>query len=219
MMDQNYFWLRDNNDISTVATLGPKSSSSEAAANYFSTLINRPLKILLFDTFEEASDYVELTDSAALLVANAYQKTDFFYMNPKTLLSGSFFFSPPAYHLCCKDINALQQKVNNNDVINIDTHHAPLSRLDDLIKTANPSVIDLSNARFNIRLSTSTSQAAIHVAEGHSDCCLVNSDSIALYQLKKISAPLTINMTWALFIKNQQRQKEEAKWTTTNVYS
>ncbi len=94
MMDQSYFWLRDNNDINTVATLGPKSSSSEAAAKYFSTLINRPLKILLFDTFEEASDYVELTDNAALLVANAYQKTDFFYMNPKTLLSGSFFFSP-----------------------------------------------------------------------------------------------------------------------------
>lgn len=209
MMDQNYYWLRDNSDITTVATLGPQSSSSEAAAHYYSNLIKRPLKILLFDTFEKASDFVERHDNVVLLVANAYKRADFFYMNPKTLLSGSFFFSPPKYYLCCKELHELQQKINNNNTITIDTHHAPISRLDDLIKTAHPSVIDLSTANLNIKLSTSTSQSAIHVSKGLSDCCLVNSDSIKLYNLEKISAPLTIEMTWVLFIKNKQRQKEE----------
>ncbi|MDD9173602.1 MULTISPECIES: hypothetical protein [Aliivibrio] len=208
-MDHNFYWLRDNSNITTVATLGPKSSSSEAAANYYANLLKRPLKILLFDTFEKASDFVENNDNVVLLVANAYKKADYFYMNPRTLLSGSFFFSPPKYYLCCKNLYELQQKINNNDIITIDTHHAPISRLDDLIKTANPSVIDLSTANLHIKLSTSTSQSAIHVAKGTSDCCLVNSDSIKLHRLEKISAPLTIQMTWVLFIKNKQRQKEE----------
>ena len=209
MMDQSFYWLRDNSNITTVATLGPKSSSSEAAANYYSNLLDRPLKILLFDTFEKASDFVEKNDNVALLVANAYKKADYFYMNPRTLLSGSFFFSPPKYYLCCRNLHELQQKINNNHTITIDTHHAPVSRLDGLIKTASPSVVDLSKANLKIKLSPSTSQSAIHVSEGLSDCCLVNSDSIKLYQLEKISAPLTIQMTWVLFIKNKQRQKEE----------
>ncbi|HHL2498345.1 TPA: hypothetical protein ACQ301_000315 [Yersinia enterocolitica] len=93
-MINKYFWLKDINSITSVSTLGPKGTSSEAAAEYLSTLINRPLDINFFDSFEKASTHVENASNTALLVANAYHGIDFFYMNPNTILSGAFFSLP-----------------------------------------------------------------------------------------------------------------------------
>ncbi len=100
------FWLRQTPKITCVATLGPEGSSSQYAAQYLSRLIGDPLEVLLFRTFEQASEHVESNESCLLLVANAYQRVDNFYMNERTLLLGSFFFAPPppAYYLACKDI-------------------------------------------------------------------------------------------------------------------
>lgn len=89
------FWLRQTPQITCVATLGPEGSSSQYADQYLSRLIGALLEVLLFSTFEQASEHVESNESCLLLVANAYQKVDNFYMNERTLLLGSFFFAPP----------------------------------------------------------------------------------------------------------------------------
>lgn len=95
------FWLRQTPHITSIATLGPEGSSSQCAARYLSSLIGEQLEILLFSTFEQASEHVEYNDTCLLLVANAYQRVDNFYMNNQTLLLGSFFCSikPKRYRI------------------------------------------------------------------------------------------------------------------------
>ncbi|PHM74331.1 hypothetical protein [Xenorhabdus kozodoii] len=53
------FWIRTPQKITSIATLGPEGTSSQSAAKYLTNLIGGPLDILLFDTFELASEYVE----------------------------------------------------------------------------------------------------------------------------------------------------------------
>ncbi len=202
------FWLRQTPQITCIATLGPEGSSSQCAARYLSTLIGEKLEILLFDTFEQASEYVEQNESCLLLVANAYQRVDNFYMNARTLLLGSFFFAPPAYYVACRDISALNIKLSSNKPISIASHHAPLSRLENLIQSSEQYVPGLSNAQIEVMASDSTSRGAQLTADGRVDCCLANTDAIKLHHLNIISQPLHIEMTWVAFSNSTIRQKE-----------
>lgn len=202
------FWLRQIPQITSIATLGPEGSSSQCAARYLSTLIGEQLKVLLFGTFEQASKHVEQNESCLLLVANAYQRVDNFYMNERTLLLGSFFFSPPAYYLACKDLSNLMLKVSSKKTISIASHHAPLSRLESLIKSSEEHVPDLPKAQIDVQVIDSTSSGAQQTASGGVDCCLANIDAINLHNLTVISQPLHIEMTWVAFSNNTSKQKE-----------
>ncbi|WP_217557048.1 hypothetical protein [Vibrio metschnikovii] len=153
------FWLRQTPQITCVATLGPEGSSSQYAAQYLSRLIGAPLEVLLFSTFEQASEHVESNESCLLLVANAYQKVDNFYMNERTLLLGSF-----AYYLECKDISNLTFKILSKNTISIASHHAPLSRLDGLIRSSEENVPDIRKAQIEVQLTDSTSGGAQQTA-------------------------------------------------------
>ncbi|MDW6004670.1 hypothetical protein [Vibrio mangrovi] len=210
MISNNNFWLRENPHITSIATLGPDGSSSQAAAKHLSSLIEKPLEVLLFDTFELASQHVEKNTSCALLVANAYERVDNFYMNADTMLLGSFYYAPPAYYLSCKDVASLKAKISEQQPIRIATHHAPLSRLNGLIKSADDVVQGLSKANLEIEITDSTSKGARQVASNISDCCLANVDALDLYHLHRLSSPLNIEMTWVVFSCNQVKVEEIA---------
>lgn len=202
------FWLRQAPHLTSIATLGPEGSSSQCAAKYLSSLIGEQLNILLFSTFEQASKHVESNDTCLLLVANAYQRVDNFYMNNQTLLLGSFFFAPPTYYLACKDISELTFKILSKKTISIASHHAPLSRLEDLIQSSEKRVSGIRKSQIDVQLIDSTSVGAQKTALGKVDCCLANIDAINLHNLTVISQPLHIEMTWAAFSKNTTTQKE-----------
>ena len=93
IQNNDSFWIRTPLEITSIATLGPEGSSSQCAAWYLSSLLGVQLEVLLFSTFEQVSEHVESNESCLLLVANAYQRVDDFYMNERMLLLGSFFFS------------------------------------------------------------------------------------------------------------------------------
>ncbi|OKP01097.1 hypothetical protein [Xenorhabdus eapokensis] len=204
------FWIRNPPKITSIATLGPEGTSSQSAAKYLTNLIGGPLDILLFDTFELASEYVEKNESCIFLVANAYQRVDNFYMNKNTLLLGSFFYSPPAYYLGCKTSLALEKKIAEQQTIKIATHHAPLSRLESLIESAEDKIFGISDAHLKIEITNSTSNGAKLVVNGEVDCCLANADAIKHYGLTAISHPLHIEMTWGVFSNNQIHKRKVA---------
>src|SRR5262245_59419281 len=70
-----------------VATLGPQGTSSELAAKFL--LANLPdevadrMGVELFESFEAAAESVLAGSSSLLLVANAYEHINRFYMNGK----------------------------------------------------------------------------------------------------------------------------------------
>ncbi|MBI6548330.1 hypothetical protein H8A87_06220 [Xenorhabdus sp. VLS] len=203
MFNNDNFWIRHPPEIASIATLGPEGTSSQSAAKHLSNLIGKPLDILLFDTFELAFEYVEKNESCILLVANAYQRVDNFYMNENTLLLGSFFYSPPNYYLGCNTLLALEKKIAEQQTIKIATHHAPLSRLRGLIESTEDKILGISDAHLEIEVTSSTSNGARLVANGDVDCCLANADAIKHYGLTAISQPLHIEMTWVVFSNSQ----------------
>ena len=118
------------------------------------------------------------------------------------------FFSPPAYYLACKDISNLTFKVLSEKIISIASHHAPLSRLDNLIRSSEEIVSAIRKAQVDVLLTDSTSGGAQKTAAEDVDCCLANIDVISLYNLTVISQPLYIEMTWVAFSKNTITQKD-----------
>ncbi|WP_426577795.1 prephenate dehydratase domain-containing protein [Xenorhabdus stockiae] len=203
ILNTDNFWIRSLPEISSIATLGPEGTSSQSAAKYLTNLIGKPLDTLLFDTFELAFEYVENNESCIFLVANAYQRVDNFYMNKNTLLLGSFFYSPPDYYLGCKTSLTLEKKIAEKKTIKIATHHAPLSRLQSLIESAEDKISGITDAHLEIEITNSTSNGARLVVNGDVDCCLANSDAIKHYGLTAISHPLHIEMTWGVFFNSQ----------------
>ncbi|PHM52800.1 hypothetical protein [Xenorhabdus sp. KK7.4] len=203
MFKTDNFWISNLPEISSIATIGPEGASSQSAAKYLRNLIRKPLDILLFDTFELASNYMGKNESCILLVTNAYQRVDNFYMDKKILLIGSFFYSPPDYYLGCKNYLALKKKIAEQQTIKIATYYAPLSRLESLIRSPKNRIFGISDAYLEIEIINSTSHGARLVVNGNVDCCLANSDAIKHYGLTAISHPLHIEMTWGVFFNNQ----------------
>ncbi|MBD2806602.1 hypothetical protein ID852_18165 [Xenorhabdus sp. 42] len=210
LFNSDNFWIRHPTKVVSIATLGPEGTSSQSAAKYLSNLIEKPLDIHLFDTFELAFEYVKKNESCIFLVANAYQRVDNFYMNENTLLLGSFFYSPPAYYLGCKTLLALEKKIAEQQIIKIATHHAPLSRLRGLIESAENKILGISDAHLEIEITNSTSSGARLATNGDVDCCLANIDALKHYGLIAISKPLYIEMTWVVFSNNQIYKREVA---------
>lgn len=208
MEDKPIFWLRDYRVIHKIATLGPSGTSSESAAQYMQTLLGRKLDIHLFDSFELASRYTEDRSDCALLVANAYRDADYFYMNPKTSLLGSFFFRTPDYFICCKDKEELKNKLNLKKRISIVTHKAPSSRIKDLIISARNNGFNFDLNNIEIEYTDATSKGAEEVSRNAFDCCLTNKSAANKYLLDVVSLPLVIEMTWAVFIKTNNKIKE-----------
>ncbi|CAM3847441.1 hypothetical protein Xentx_02953 [Xenorhabdus thuongxuanensis] len=112
------FWIR-NPELVSISTLRPEGTSNQFAAKYLTNLIGKPLDILLFDTIDLASEYVENHESCTFLVVNTYQRVDNFYMNKNTFLLESFFYLSLAYYLSCKISLALEKKIDEQQTIKI----------------------------------------------------------------------------------------------------
>ncbi|MCC8365926.1 hypothetical protein J8V57_06475 [Xenorhabdus sp. PB61.4] len=204
------FWIKNPPEISSIATLGPEGASSQSAAKYLRNLIRKPLDILLFDTFELASNYMKKNESCILLVTNAYQQVDNFYMDKNTILIGSFFYSPPDYYLGCKTYLALKKKIAEQQTIKVATHYASLSRLESLIRSPKNRIFGISDACLELEIINSTSHGARLVVNGDIDCCLANANAIKHYGLTPISHPLHIEMTWGVFFNSRIHKRNIA---------
>jgi bacilysin biosynthesis protein BacA len=183
------------------------------------TLLGRKLEIHLFDSFEVAARYSEKQNDCALLVANAYRDSDYFYMNPKTSLLGSFFFRTPDYFICCKDKMALKKKLNLKKRISIVTHKAPSSRIKDLIISAIENGFNFDLDNIEIEYTEATSKGAEEVSRNAFDCCLTNKVAANKYLLDIVSLPLVIEMTWAVFIKTNKTIKEHKQCLLSDAQS
>jgi len=208
-MENNFaFWLRSLESVNSIATLGPKGTSSEAAAEFLASLMGRNLEIKLFDSFEQACSHTEQYNHSVLLVANAYRDVDYFYMNPCINLAGSFHYSPPYYYICCESVEKACHRLKLKKRITIATHRAPSSRLHDMIESLKKSGWEFDLSRTEIVYTESTSEAAKAVKNGISDFCLINEYAADLYQLDVISNPLIIEMVWTVFVKTNPQSKE-----------
>ena len=217
MITEHGFWLRNNESITCISTLGPVGSSSEAAALHMEILLGRKLKIHLFSSFELASAYTENHTDCALLVANAYRDSDYFYMNPKTTLMGSFFFSPPHYFICSRSKDELKRKLENKKRISIVTHNAPASRLNDVISSMQNNGYEFSEDKIEVHYTEATSKGAQDVSNGLYDCCLSNEIAAKHSNLEIISLPLIIEMTWVVFVKTNINLKEHKQCLLSDV--
>jgi len=214
---QHAFWLRSLEYVNSIATLGPKGTSSEAAAEYLASLMGRELEIRLFDSFEQACCHTEQNIDSVLLVANAYRDVDYFYMNPCINLAGSFHYSPPYYYMCCKSVEKAGHKLRLKKRITIATHRAPSSRIHDIIESLHKGGWQFDLSKTEIVYTEATSEAAKGVKSGEYDFCLVNEYAADLYQLDVISDPLIIEMVWTLFVKTNPLSKEHKQCQLRSV--
>ncbi len=185
----------ENSSNIHIATLGPKGTSSEAAACYLlKTLKKTPTSYLLFSSYEEACDNLSIGPANLLLVANAYKAIDKIYMNANLKLLLSFMWETPLYGLAKKK----ESQLVDDRPLKIATHHAPSSLI--------PWFSDKVVKSYKIVEVNSTSEAAIQVIKGDSDLCLTNMNAVDRYGLEFMSRLRPICMLWSVFAlrKNQE---------------
>lgn len=178
----------------TIATLGPKGTSSEFVANdLVSKLGIEDKNIYLFDSYEKAFESVKKKENNLLLVANAYNNIHGFYMDDEVTLIGSFIKETPLYGIASKKFE--KKDFFSEKKIKIASHHAPKSMIDRIQKKydLNISVIDC----------LSTSEAAAFVKKGKYDYCLTNEQAKEKYKLIFILPIKQITMVWSIFGEKQ----------------
>lgn len=174
----------------TVATLGPSGTSSEYAAKYFCRWaemnnIAQKSYVLLSETYELARENIANGEANILVVANAYQGINTFYMDNSLQLSAAFVLDTPLYGL------AVKHPMVPGEIV-VASHPAPIPLLDELMPT-NYSVAKLA-------LKDSTSSAAKAVAEGEVDVALTTELAAKIHGLTFISNVRSIQMLWSAFI-------------------
>ncbi|QHW36742.1 LysR family transcriptional regulator [Staphylococcus ursi] len=152
------------NEKYIIATLGPMGSSSYYVANK----LQKVKEIILFDTFEEASDALLDNKCDKLLVPHAYPNINNFYMNPKLRVIKTFIEKTPVYGIATRLSN------KNDDISKIVTHTAPVP------------LLDYYNVHYNgqLVLANSTSEAAKLVANKTYDYCITNEEALNRYNLR-----------------------------------
>lgn len=178
----------------TIATLGPKGTSSEfVAIDLMLKLGIKDKNIFLFDSYEKAFDSVKRKKNSLLLVANAYNNIHDFYMDDEVTLIGSFIKETPLYGIASKKSEKKDFFLEKN--IEIASHHAPKSMIDTIKKKYNLNI--------NVIDCLSTSEAAALVDKGKYSYCLTNEQAKDKYKLNFILPIKQITMVWSLFGENQ----------------
>ncbi len=178
----------------TIATLGPKGTSSEFVAKYLTSRLGIDDKnISLFDSYEEAFKSVKKRKNNLLLVANAYKNIHNFYMDDEITLIGSFIKETPLYGIASKKFE--KKDFFSKKCIKVVSHHAPKSMIDTIEKRYNLNI--------GITDCLSTSEAAAFVQEEKYDYCLTNEQAKREYELNFILPIKQITMVWSLFGQKQ----------------
>lgn len=172
-----------------VATLGPAGTSSELATSHLlsSILRKQDAKFSLFSSYEESFDSLLKRDNNLLVVANAYERVDKFYMSIETKFLFSFVFDTPLYGVA----KVPDYELPKTRPLRIATHHAPSSLI--------PWFLSNSRLTYKIVLVNSTSQAALSAQRGEVDLCVTNLDSAQRYGVDFISPTRSIRMLWSVF--------------------
>jgi bacilysin biosynthesis protein BacA len=179
----------------SIATLGPEGTSSEDAARTFLRNVGMDdSRCLLFDTYEEAARSVERAENDLLLVANAYSNINQFYISHTLRLTTFFVHNTPPYGLALRRDRA---GAVDDGTLTIATHPAPAHFLSWFIATSG------LKAKPDVRLVSSTSEAARLAARGEVDACITNDQARVRYDLEFCSRTRSIQMLWSVF-KNEK---------------
>ena len=177
-------------DELTIMTLGPAGTSSEQSALFFAQLalhqehIHR-FRIVLFDTYEEAYQRLLQQERSVVVIANAYEGINHYYMNPTLALYAAFLNNTPNYGIACKTPQATLS-------MRIASHPAPIPLIQELL----PQHCSIER----IVYYASTSQAAKAVCSGEVDAALTTETAAQLYGLTFISQVRPIKMLWSVFM-------------------
>lgn len=171
-----------------VKTLGPRGTSSYAAAVHFAQ--RYPSDILFFPTYEDAADAVRSSPrDSALLVANVYALINRFYISHELEPIGAFFKDTPAYVIA-----SLEESALDGSNVAIASHPAPQHLIAELATLPNVTIRD----------ADSTHQAAAMVAEGDVEACLTTQTAADICGLKTIKVVFpTIPMLWTIFASKE----------------
>jgi hypothetical protein len=182
----------------TVATLGPTGTSSEAAAGF---LIDRVLgeagedtaptasggqaRIALRETYEKAHRLLLDREADLLLVANAYAQISRFYMDPRLRLAGAFVLDTPQYGL------AARADRRPAGPVTVATHPAPEPLIEELM----PAGCQVDT----VVTAASTSLAAAMADRGEVDLALTTELAAEVSGLGFVSRSRAIRMLWSVF--------------------
>ncbi|KND57270.1 Bacilysin biosynthesis protein BacA Similarities with prephenate dehydratase [Candidatus Burkholderia verschuerenii] len=165
-----------------IATLGPSGTSSEFVARQLSE------RVMLLGNYEMAEAFIHDTDeNALLLVANAYQYINRFYISQRTGPIGAFFCDTPPYVLASK--NKCVQDMPDRP--RISSHRAPAHLLEQI----------LPDAAFTLVEADSTSAAARMTAESTVDACITTKIACEKEGLTALYDTGVIPMLWTLFAR------------------
>lgn len=170
------------------STLGPDGTSSHLCANFvIREILGGRGDCYLFPTYEEAG--ADVCDGLAdfLLVANAYQFINKFYISAEYDTVHFFAHDTPPYGLASST-----GKIPKKDgAVIISTHPAPAH----LIAKLYPN----NGTSYETIFSNSTRAAAMQVSENISDICLTNTVAMRNEYLKPCSDTIVIKMPWTIF--------------------
>lgn len=178
-----------------IATLGPQGTSSELAAKFVLSNLPREFSahmgVRLFDTFEAAATSVLDKSCSLLLVANAYERINHFYMNNRLRVLETFIHVTPNYGI------AARVPVDTTRSYRLATFPAVVPMIPDLL----PHGLRIHETI----MAMSTSDAARRVVAGEVELAVTNESSIRENGLFFISKVRPIRMVWTLFGTNHQR--------------
>lgn len=184
--------VSDRRHLTRIASLGPAGTSSETAIRVLATWLSPDQETAdeaaagarLHPTYEAAASAVLTGKADLLVVANAYNGIDAFYMNPAMQLLGAFIHRTPEYGIALPPGRSLPARPR------VATHRAPV-----------PLVAQLMPAGFDpeIVIAPSTSAAALAAQSGDVDCALTTKVAAGLYQLRFIGSTRPIDMLWSVF--------------------
>lgn len=177
----------------SLATLGPKGTSSEAAARYAGERIAAASSfttgVFLHDSFEAATNAVREGRADAVVIANAYSAINEAYMDSRLELAGAFIMATPVYGIAARPDAPVPL---SNRIV---THPAPRDMISELLPPG-----------FLVRevvLALSTSAAAGMVRDGEADLALTNETSRDTHGLRFVSHTRPIRMLWSIFTLRQ----------------
>ncbi|GAA3763234.1 prephenate dehydratase domain-containing protein [Streptomyces tremellae] len=173
--------------VASIATLGPRGTSSEQAALYLwaDRGTSGPATIELYDTYERAGAAVFDGTATHLLVANAYAHVNTFYMSPRLRLAGAFVFDTPQYGIAVSPGHAVGSRPR------IASHPAPVPLIEELIPEEYRAA--------ELVLTDSTSAAAAKAQALDTDLALTTEPAAKANHLQFISRTRPIRMLWSVF--------------------
>lgn len=174
-----------------VATLGPAGTSSEAAAKYFLSVVNKSGQYSLYPTYEEAFQELVSGKTNFLLVANAYERIDRIYMSHEVHLLLPFIYETPLYGIAKRPGDLL----SDNQPLKIATHHAPASLI--------PWFLTDFHYDYEVLFVKSTSEAAIKLKTGEADLCVTTENAAKEYGVTFITKTRPILMLWSVFVRQE----------------